>query len=198
MKRKFIGLVLAGLFGATGQVAQADIIYTLAEGAGGIVDMNIEASGTTTATADWFLLIGDATTDSFLLADTPQRNGTAPIPNLSLGGCTAQNNFYRDDGATTNYGVESLLGFFFGGDCLNGLIDLTDLNGDYVLPSSIFSDFVIGTYTGLIAGITSFTLQGLGDITVVVEGPASVPEPGTLALLGIGLFGMGLSRRKKV
>ena len=25
-----------------------------------------------------------------------------------------------------------------------------------------------------------------------------IPEPGTLALLGIGLFGMGLARRKKV
>jgi hypothetical protein len=31
----------------------------------------------------------------------------------------------------------------------------------------------------------------------VVEPPVSVPEPGTLALLGIGLFGMGLARRRK-
>ena len=38
-----------------------------------------------------------------------------------------------------------------------------------------------------------------GDYQITVSGVnlASVPEPGTLALLGIGLFGMGLARRKK-
>jgi len=38
------------------------------------------------------------------------------------------------------------------------------------------------------------TLSGLVEVSDV---PVRVSEPGTLALLGIGLFGMGLSRRRK-
>ena len=36
-----------------------------------------------------------------------------------------------------------------------------------------------------------------GGAPPVVPPPVSVPEPGTLALLGIGLFGMGLAKRRK-
>ena len=44
-------------------------------------------------------------------------------------------------------------------------------------------------------GIT--TVDGFRQLTSLNSTTVSVPEPGTLALFGIGLFGMGLARRKK-
>ncbi len=44
----------------------------------------------------------------------------------------------------------------------------------------------------LVGDVTTLSIDGDSD-----GGSASVPEPGTLALLGIGLFGIGLARRRK-
>ena len=49
----------------------------------------------------------------------------------------------------------------------------------------------------LTGGTAVYIGQG-GSFVSFDEGLVDVPEPGTLALLGIGLFGMGLARRKKV
>ncbi|MET0536294.1 MAG: PEP-CTERM sorting domain-containing protein [Steroidobacter sp.] len=83
------------------------------------------------------------------------------------------------DGLVHNFG---LAGEEFGGWSILGLLQLNVLGTLTVTISSIMGDFnLVGS---------TLTAHGYQNV-------ASVPEPGALGLLGIGLMGMALSMRRR-
>ena len=82
------------------------------------------------------------------------------------------------------------------GSCLG-----TQFNSNAVGPWFSYEDFDIARSLGWGFNASrgyAVEYSGGGSSQWLWVTAVSVPEPGTLALLGIGLFGMGFARRKKV
>ncbi len=108
---------------------------------------------------------------SINLADDSTRDGPE-LAFVNLPGLLGDNFVYNFGASGAEYGGWSIL----------GLLQLNVLGSLTVTISSILGDFnLVGS---------TLTASGLSNT-------ASVPEPGALGLLGIGLMGMALSMRRR-
>ncbi|MEJ2522442.1 MAG: PEP-CTERM sorting domain-containing protein, partial [Gammaproteobacteria bacterium] len=103
----------------------------------------------------------------------------------------------------TNYGGDNE-GYFFIADSIlemyGELVVVIKASNEFaafvvdipaLMESMDFEGFKYGEWFTADNAISHGSLYGRGE-------PTMVPEPGTLALLGAGLLGFGVSRRKKV
>jgi PEP-CTERM motif len=105
----------------------------------------------------------------------------APGPNWSLEESSPTPTIFEIDNVGANYGIAPTTYTAPSFSRGEGIYNMTLGNGTFVAVNANGGYDPVGY-----------------SMTFVVEGPTTVPEPGTLVLLGVGLASLGFARRRKL
>lgn len=193
MKSKILGILTIGLLSAPIGSANA-VVYNFYSGSDLV--MTLSTSGTTTFVLDFVY--------------SPEGAGTAFVNNVLLqnsGGATLANSTFTNMGSEV--GKASYRAGGYEGGPWNWKISFPTAGSPgtnrfvvgeshtWKIESTVLSDWAFGqTHINAFLDGQSVKLDACLDGDPNCN-PAEVPEPGTLALLGIGLVGLGVSRRRK-